>query len=126
VFLALGLTMIALGLIPYLQYAIMVLVNHGEKISGHLQSLVAGAVLIILGFLVAVLGVVADLLSINRKLLEDALLRLKRVEYRQAPYDFVPEANPVELEEAEVTEVRERKHAHGYAPTFGEFPGNAR
>jgi hypothetical protein len=127
VFLALGLTMIALGLIPYLQYAIMVLVNHGEKISGHLQSLVAGAVLIILGFLVAVLGVVADLLSINRKLLEDALLRLKRVEYRQAPYDFLPEANPVELEEAvEEQSAREKKSGRDYAPSFGELPQNAR
>jgi hypothetical protein len=38
-------------------------------------------VLILFGIVLMVLGVVADLLSVNRRLLEDVLLRLKRIEY---------------------------------------------
>jgi hypothetical protein len=49
------------------------------------QSLNAGAVLILFGIVLAVLGVVADLLSVNRRLIEDVLLRLKRLEYGESP-----------------------------------------
>lgn len=46
----------------------------------HVPSLVAAAVLLIVGFQLWVLGLVADLLSVNRKLLEDIQLRLRRLE----------------------------------------------
>jgi glycosyltransferase involved in cell wall biosynthesis len=124
VFLATGLAFFVLGLLPYLNYAMLVLLRHGEKINGHLQSLVAGAVLMILGFLVITLGVVADLLSINRKLLEDALLRLKRVEYTHSDYEEVLSASvPGAAEQAaDGPETAGRK----FAPTFGETARDAR
>jgi len=46
--------------------------------SGHIQSLILSAVLILTGVQVGLIAVLADLLSINRKLLEDIQTRLKK------------------------------------------------
>jgi glycosyltransferase involved in cell wall biosynthesis len=46
----------------------------------HVPSLVAAAVFLLAGFQLISLGLVADLLSVNRKLLEDIQLRLRRRE----------------------------------------------
>jgi glycosyltransferase involved in cell wall biosynthesis len=48
--------------------------------SGHLQSLVLAAVLLIVGFQVMLMGLVADVISANRKLLEDLLYRIRSLE----------------------------------------------
>ena len=45
---------------------------------GHVQSLIISSVLLILGFQVWVLGIVADLISVNRRLSEEVLYTLKR------------------------------------------------
>ncbi len=45
--------------------------------SGHIQSLILSAILIITGVQVAVIAVMSELMSINRKLLEDIQRRLK-------------------------------------------------
>jgi glycosyltransferase involved in cell wall biosynthesis len=79
-FLLSGIIIFGIGLIPYARYLVMML-QWGEPIAGHLQSLIFGAVFMILGFMCVVIGIVADLLSINRKLIEDALYRLKKQEY---------------------------------------------
>ena len=47
----------------------------------HLPSLIAAAVCTLAGLLLWVLGLVGDLVAVNRKLLEDIQLRTKRVEY---------------------------------------------
>ena len=49
---------------------------------GHIQSLILGAVLIIVGFQVCVISLVADLISMNRKLEEEILFRLKKTSIR--------------------------------------------
>jgi hypothetical protein len=46
----------------------------------HVPSLVAAAVFLLAGFQLVALGLLADLLSVNRKLLEDIQLRMRRVE----------------------------------------------
>lgn len=46
--------------------------------SGHIQSLILSAILILTGVQVGLIAVLADLLSINRKLLEDIQTRLKQ------------------------------------------------
>lgn len=46
--------------------------------SGHIQSLILSAILILTGVQVGLIAVLADLLSINRKLLEDIQTRLKK------------------------------------------------
>jgi hypothetical protein len=49
------------------------------------QSLILSAVLMIVGFQVALIGLLADVISANRKLLEDLLYRVRRMELDQAP-----------------------------------------
>lgn len=46
--------------------------------SGHIQSLILTAVLLIIGFLTFLIGLLADLVSFNRKILEEILYRLRR------------------------------------------------
>jgi len=47
---------------------------------GHIQSLIAAAVLLLAGFQTVLIGLVADLIGSSRRLLEDALLRIRRLE----------------------------------------------
>jgi glycosyltransferase involved in cell wall biosynthesis len=48
--------------------------------TGHIQSLVLSAVFLIVGFQVMLIGLLADLISANRRIIEDALYRVKRLE----------------------------------------------
>ena len=48
---------------------------------GHLQSVVLSAILIIVGFQVALIGLMADLIAFNRKILEEMLYRVRWLEY---------------------------------------------
>ena len=52
---------------------------------GHLQSLILSAVLQIVGFQVALIGLVADVISGNRKLIEDLLYRVRSLELTLGP-----------------------------------------
>ena len=52
-----------LGLAPFVRYAVLVALDDG---GGHLQSLIAGAVLLILAFLSVMLGIISDLIRTNR------------------------------------------------------------
>ncbi len=47
---------------------------------GHIQSLIAAAVLLLAGFQTILIGLVADLIGSSRRMLEDALLRIRRLE----------------------------------------------
>ena len=69
----------ALFFLPGLALAIRFLyyyITQGGQ--GHVQSLVLAAVLMMLGVQVAVLGVLADLIGANRKLIQDTMYRLRR------------------------------------------------
>lgn len=48
--------------------------------SGKIQSLILAAALLIIGFQLLIIGLVSDLISANRRLIEDVLLRIKKVE----------------------------------------------
>jgi glycosyltransferase involved in cell wall biosynthesis len=52
---------------------------------GHVQSLILSAVLMIVGFQIALIGLVADLIGGSRKLLEDVLYRVRSLELRLPP-----------------------------------------
>ena len=56
---------------------------------GHIQSLILAAVLLIVGFQVLLIGLLADLVNFNRRLMEETLLRVRRleVELEAAPHD---------------------------------------
>ncbi|HSY50613.1 MAG TPA: glycosyltransferase family 2 protein [Thermoanaerobaculia bacterium] len=53
--------------------------THGDR-GGHIQSLILAAVFLIVGFQTSLIGLVADLISVNRRLSEEVLVRLKRME----------------------------------------------
>jgi glycosyltransferase involved in cell wall biosynthesis len=48
--------------------------------SGHIQSLILTAVLIIVGFQTFLIGLVADLIGFNRRIMEETLYRIRRIE----------------------------------------------
>lgn len=48
--------------------------------SGHIQSLILAAILIIVSFQVCLIGIIADLVRLNRKMLEEMLYRARRVD----------------------------------------------
>jgi glycosyltransferase involved in cell wall biosynthesis len=49
--------------------------------TGHVQSLVVGGVLILLGFEIVIIALISDLVAANRRLLEDVLYRIKLNQY---------------------------------------------
>ena len=50
---------------------------HGQT-EGHIQSLILSAIMLIVGFQIIMMGIAADLIAINRQLLEDIQLRIKK------------------------------------------------
>ncbi len=52
---------------------------------GHVQSLILAAILVIIGVQVGLIGLVADLIGFNRKLIEQALYRVKCLELERTP-----------------------------------------
>lgn len=49
--------------------------------SGHVQSLIFASMLIMMGFITYMIGLVADLISVNRKLLEDVQYHVRKLDY---------------------------------------------
>jgi|TARA_B110000263_G_scaffold171875_1_gene149834 glycosyltransferase involved in cell wall biosynthesis len=48
---------------------------------GHIQSLIFSAIMLIVGFQIIMMGISAELISVNRQLLEDIQLRIKKKEF---------------------------------------------
>lgn len=76
-FLSIGLVAGLAGLIPILRFLWFALSGDGN---GHIQSLVLGGTLVLIGFLAFLFGIIADLVGRNRALLEMALVKLRRIE----------------------------------------------
>jgi glycosyltransferase involved in cell wall biosynthesis len=53
--------------------------------AGHIQSLILAAVFLIVGFQTLLIGLVADLISVNRRLSEEVLIRLRKNEPSRLP-----------------------------------------
>jgi len=80
VFFYIGCLCIIGGLIPSIRFLFYYFMGQG---SGHIQSLILAAILFIIGFQVFMIGLVADVISFNRKLIEETLLRVRRMEFNQ-------------------------------------------
>ncbi len=81
----------AIGVARFLYYYLT-----GDGV-GHVQSLVLAGALLVLGFQVLLIGLVADLIGANRRLLEEALYRLKKLELeRSKPSSREADATPDE------------------------------
>lgn len=57
----------------------------GGQGGGHVQSLILAAILTIVGFQVGLIGLIADLVSLNRKMLEETLYRTRRMDLDGRP-----------------------------------------
>lgn len=75
---ALGLLSLVIGLIPFIRYAILLIVDANGQ---HLQSLLFGTVFLGSALICVALMVVAELLRSNRILAEDQLERTKELQY---------------------------------------------
>ncbi len=80
-FFILGALLTAVGLAPVLRF-LWVYFSQGG--GGHIQSLVLGGVLVLLGFMMFVTGLLADLISHNRRLVEISLEKIRRIELEAA------------------------------------------
>ncbi|HJW93160.1 MAG TPA: glycosyltransferase family 2 protein [Thermoanaerobaculia bacterium] len=67
---------------------------HGNG-GGHVQSLILCAVFLVTGFQTWLIALVADLIAVNRRLSEDMLLRLKRLEMPRVGQALSLSGNPV-------------------------------
>jgi hypothetical protein len=77
VFISLGVLIALGGLILGIRYLYFFSIGQG---GGHIQSVILAGVLIIVGFQVFLIGLLADLIGFNRRILEEILFRIKRRE----------------------------------------------
>ncbi len=75
----LGVTLFLLGLVPFARFVLLSIEEGTTR--GHIQSLLVGSLLMIAAFLCLVLNIIADLIRINRVLIEDSLERAKRQQF---------------------------------------------
>lgn len=80
IFMRAGAIILFLGLLVASRFLFYYFLTGG---TGKIQSLILAAVLILIGFQVMIVGLVSDLISANRRLLEDALYRTKKMELRK-------------------------------------------
>lgn len=75
VFLGLAAIFVLVGLYPFLRFVYFVFQDGG---AGHIQSLIFGTIFFIIGFQFLGLGILGDHMRVNRKLIEEILLRMKQ------------------------------------------------
>ena len=73
-FIAIGSLFLLLGIAIGVRFLIHFVAGQG---SGHIQSLILAAIFSVVGFQLWVLGVIADIISVNRRLLEDIQHRVR-------------------------------------------------
>ena len=76
-FFAIGLLLSLAGAAPVVRFLYFYFNGDGD---GHVQSLILGGVLLIIGFMTFMIGLVADLINFNRQLVEITLEKVRRIE----------------------------------------------
>lgn len=84
VFTVLGALMLLAGLALGVRYLYFFINGQG---AGHVQSVILATMLLIVGFQVLLIGLLADLVGFNRKILEEVLFRLRRMELSEKEPD---------------------------------------
>jgi hypothetical protein len=78
-FMSVGLSLLTLGLIVGIRY--MYFFFSGDS-AGHVQSLILASILLGVGFQTILTAFLADLLAVNRRLMEDVQYRVKKLEFK--------------------------------------------
>jgi glycosyltransferase involved in cell wall biosynthesis len=73
---------VAVGLALLARFGYLYLTGQTVGAARHVQSILIGSTALVIGFLVFLFGVLADLIAANRQLQEEVLYRLKRLELR--------------------------------------------
>jgi glycosyltransferase involved in cell wall biosynthesis len=107
-FFAIGAALLALGAILGARF--LWHFAEGDR-AGHIQSLILAAVFLIVGFQTMLIGLVADLISVNRRLSEEVLIRLRRLEAPAALPARPREARPQREQQPPRREQREKPAA---------------
>ena len=76
-FLTIGACSVVSGLVLGLRFLYFFVIGQG---GGHVQSLILTAILLIVGFQIMMMGVIADLIGFNRKIQEETLYRLRKAQ----------------------------------------------
>ncbi len=79
--------------------------------AGHVQSLILAAVFLITGFHTWLIALLADLIAVNRRLSEDVLVRVKRLESPGAERKARPQPQPQVVRDRAPRPAREAKPA---------------
>ena len=77
VFFSIGILALLIGAAPILRFLFYFVQGDG---SGHIQSLILGGVLVVAGAFTLLIGIVADLVNCNRRLIEQMMVRMERLE----------------------------------------------
>lgn len=80
-FMSVGLTALLLGLIGSSRYLYYYAIGDG---AGHVQSLILSSILLGVAFQTILTAFLADLLAVNRRLMEDVQYRVKKLEFSEA------------------------------------------
>ncbi len=78
VFLTLATILIIAGMVPMIRFLILYI---DDGAGGHIQSLIAGSVLLLVGFQILILSLLASSIAWNRKMIEEILLRQRRQDF---------------------------------------------
>ncbi|HEY4743387.1 MAG TPA: glycosyltransferase family 2 protein [Desulfuromonadaceae bacterium] len=77
-FMSVGVTVLSLGLLGGIRYLYYYATGAG---AGHVQSLILASILVGVGFQTMLTAFLADLLAVNRRLMEDIQYRVKKLEF---------------------------------------------
>lgn len=79
VFFYIGIVLLLIGVVPMVRFLYFFATGDG---AGHIQSLVIGGAFLVMGFVAFMIGLVVDLIAVNRQLLESILERQRRADLR--------------------------------------------
>lgn len=103
-FVGAGLLIALCGMVPILRFLVLWSM---DAAGGHIQSLIIGGSLVTLGTLTILLGILADLIGANRKLLEATLEKVRRLEEMLAAHgNDIPEMDEEHDEAARAETLR--------------------
>jgi len=80
VFFCIGTILLIIGLVPIIRFVYFYAVGMGE---GHIQSLILGGVFFMMGFISFLVGLVADVVSFNRQLIDMTLEKVRKIELKR-------------------------------------------